>query len=140
METKRSFLLSLIIPGVIAVALAIILIISISSEDSENKIGKIIGTIVAVILIYLVAVQLIWNEGIVSDIFMFFMVKPFSRLGLIFELSLDGIIWLITVKLILAILGGIISVLVALFGIGICMVFAPFTFPFALKETLKDIV
>ena len=58
--------------------------------------------------------------------------KGFTMPGLIFELSLDGIIWLITVKLLLSILSLLLSVGWFLLVVAFGSIFAVFTFPFAL--------
>ncbi len=138
-ETKKGFILTMIIPAVIAIIAAVLATVSIAGGESSTKTKDIIISLVIAILLYLVSVQVIWCEGPIFDIFTFFMVKPFSRLGLIFELSLDGILWFIVVKIGLALLGAIISILVALLGIAICMVVSPFSFPFALKSAIWGI-
>lgn len=92
-----------------------------------------------------VGIALALGYVVLADIFMAFSdemtfasdvfaasIKGFSMPGVIFELSLDGIIWLITVKLLLSILSIILSVgwfvLVLAFGTLVSAI----TFPFAL--------
>ncbi len=60
-----------------------------------------------------------------------------SMPGVIFELSLDGILWLITVKLLLWILGIILAVICAAFGIVLGFVCSFFVYPFALIKNIK---
>lgn len=71
------------------------------------------------------------EDTLTNDIF-YASIRGFSMPGLIFEFDLDGIIWFITVKLLLSILSILLSVgwfvLVVAFG----SIFAIFTFPFAL--------
>ena len=80
--------------------------------------------------------QAFWGD-FVDDCLDFFR-RSFEMPGLIFELDLDGIIWFITVKLLLGILSGLLSVICYLFGVvftGVCSIF---TFPFAIvKERNK---
>lgn len=56
--------------------------------------------------------------------------------GLIFSLDLDGIIWFITVKLTLAILGFIISALVFLLAITVGAILSVFVYPFAIRKNI----
>ena len=73
------------------------------------------------------------EDTITNDIF-FASIRGFTMPGLIFELNLDGIIWFLTVKLLLSILSILLSVgwfiLVVSFG----SIIAFFTFPFALAR------
>ena len=57
--------------------------------------------------------------------------------GLIFELSLDGIIWLLTVKLLFWILGGLVSILCFILAIALGLAISIFVYPFALSKNLK---
>jgi len=57
--------------------------------------------------------------------------------GLIFELSLDGIIWLLTVKLLFWILGGLVSILCFILAIILGLAISIFVYPFALSKNLK---
>ena len=57
--------------------------------------------------------------------------------GLIFELSLDGIIWLLTVKLVMWILGIIIAALFGILGIIFGALISIFVYPFALYKNIN---
>jgi hypothetical protein len=59
--------------------------------------------------------------------------------GLIFTLDLDGIIWLLTVKLIFWILGFILAALCGVLAIGLGLVVSLFVYPFAIIKNIKDI-
>ncbi len=124
--------------GIIAVILAVVSVVALLSGESDNTFGDICFALAGILLLYLAVVQIFWDASPVVDIFEAFMTKPFSGLGLIFELSIDGIIWFIVVKLSLAILGFILSVLIAILGILICMLVAPFSFPFALISMIRE--
>lgn len=58
--------------------------------------------------------------------------------GLIFELDLEGILWLLTVKLFLFILGVIGSILLFILALVVCGALAIFVFPFALHWTFSN--
>lgn len=55
--------------------------------------------------------------------------------GLIFSLDLDGIIWLITVKVLFFILGILLVIGAVVLATALCMVLAVFTFPFAVYRS-----
>lgn len=82
-------------------------------------------------------IQVFWEDSVVTDIFFFFL-KSFRMPGVIFTLDLDGLIFLLLVKIGGAILGAILSVLVFLFGLLFTPVAAVFILPFAaIKRTLE---
>lgn len=105
---------------------------------TQKNYGVAFGVSFAVLAFgFLLVSQICW-EGTVSDVFEFFC-RSFRMPGLIFDLSLDGIIWFITVKLALGILSIILSVIVFLFGCVISAVISAFTFPFCITSELKDL-
>lgn len=75
-------------------------------------------------------IQVFWEDSVVTDIFFFFL-KSFRMPGVIFTLDLDGIIFLILVKIGGAILSAILSVIVFLFGLFFTPVTSLFILPFA---------
>lgn len=75
-------------------------------------------------------IQVFWEDSVVLDIFLFFF-KSFKLPGVIFTLDLDGLIFLILVKLGGAIITGLLSVLVFLFGLFFTPVASVFILPFA---------
>ena len=58
--------------------------------------------------------------------------------GVIFEFSLDGIIWLLTVKLLLWILGIMLAAATTILGAVLGMVVSPFVYPFALQKSFVN--
>ena len=75
-------------------------------------------------------IQVFWEDSVVLDIFTFFL-KSFSFPGVIFTLDLDGILFLIFVKLLGAIICTLLSVIVFLFGLLFTPVASVFILPFA---------
>lgn len=57
--------------------------------------------------------------------------------GLIFTLDLDGIIWLLTVKLLFWILGLVLALLCGALAIALGLVLSVFVYPFALYKNIK---
>lgn len=95
----------------------------------------LVGLAIAFVVSYIVCADIFSaftdEDTFTNDIF-FASFKGFTMPGVIFELDLDGIIWFITVKLLLSILSLALSVfwfaLVVLFGSFVAF----FTFPFAI--------
>ena len=58
--------------------------------------------------------------------------------GLIFTLDLDGIIWLITVKLLFWVLGLLIAILFGILAIALGLLLSVFVYPFALVKNIRN--
>ncbi|MDE6790940.1 MAG: helix-turn-helix domain-containing protein, partial [Clostridia bacterium] len=82
-------------------------------------------------------IQVFWEDSVVPDIFFFFL-KSFTLPGVIFTLDLDGIIFLILVKIGGAILCAILSVIFFLFGLLFTPIASIVILPFAaIKRALE---
>ncbi len=126
-ETERTRFNRSWIWGGVAGGVTALLFIILPLVAGENL---LFGGLAFAVMAFTFTTQCFWGE-LVSDIFFFFC-KSFRMPGVIFTLDLDGIIWLITVKLFLAILSGLLSVLLFLFGLVFTLVFSLFAFPFSL--------
>jgi transcriptional regulator with XRE-family HTH domain len=58
--------------------------------------------------------------------------------GLIFELSLDGLIWLLTVKLLFWVLGILLGIVCGLLAITVGLVVSLFVYPFAIVKNFRN--
>ena len=58
--------------------------------------------------------------------------------GLIFTLDLDGIIWLITVKLLFWVLGFLLATLFGILAIALGLLLSVFVYPFALVKNIRN--
>ena len=58
--------------------------------------------------------------------------------GLIFTLDLDGIIWLITVKLLFWVLGFLLAILFGILAIALGLLLSVFVYPFALVKNIRN--
>ena len=58
--------------------------------------------------------------------------------GLIFTLDLDGIIWLITVKLLFWVLGFLIAILFGILAIALGLLISVVVYPFALTKNIRN--
>lgn len=127
-ETKKSYLIGGIAGGVALIALLIALLVT----DPLGVGVSIVLALVGGIVVFSFLTQMFWDDSAVQNIFeMAF--HSFRMPGVIFSLDIGGIIFLITVKILLAILGAIASVLLFIF---VGLVFTPLAsiiiFPFAL--------
>lgn len=121
-----------------AVACVIACIVFLSSYFVSPSPDGLLGTIILIVGAFTMTSTIIW-DGVVADFFFFFCRSFKSPFGLIFELSLDGILWLITVKLALWILCGILSILFFILGLFLTLFFSICAFPFCLIKRIKEI-
>lgn len=129
---KRSFIFA----PIIAIAVLVIgLIITVPMEDTKYT---VFALILGVLTFPFVSCLFLMNNpviSIVSKIWSWGMVKfP----GLIFSLDLDGIIWLLTVKLLFWIIGFVLSITFLTMGVALGMVLSVFIYPFALRNSYKN--
>lgn len=121
-----------------AVAFVIGCIIFLSTYFATPDQNSLLGTILLCIGSFTLTSTIIW-DGVVADFFFFFCRSFKAPFGLIFELSIDGIIWLITVKLALWILCGILSIAFFILGFFLSILFSIVAFPFCLGARIKEI-
>lgn len=81
-------------------------------------------------------IQLFMPDSVVFDILCFF-IKSFKMPGVIFSLSLSGIVSLICIKICFGIISGLLSIFVFLFGLAIAFVVSAFAFPFTTIKYIK---
>lgn len=132
LQRKRSF-----IWGGLITALILAITLGVSLNTTEN-IGTIIGTAVTAALFFPFLSCLFLENNFIEDLFTGISSWSIKMPGLIFSLDLDGIIWLLTVKLALWVLGGIISVACFLLAIVVCLALSVFVYPFALSKNIKS--
>ena len=117
-------------------AAALFIALGISCKD----IGSTIFWIVIGVMSFTFVSCLILGNGTVLSILEEINSWAFVSLpGLIFELSLDGIIWLLTVKLLFWILGLILGVICAILSVIVSVVVSVFVYPFSLYKNFKGI-
>ncbi len=77
------------------------------------------------------------DNNFIWDVISWISTRSISMPGVIFSLDLDGIIWLITVKLGLFLLSAVISIALFLLAIALGLVLSIFVYPFALVKSIK---
>ena len=130
-ETKKSFIIGGVLGGVaLLVFLIAFLVVKPFGEEAAGV--SVVLAILGGVAAFTFFTQMFWDDSTVQNFFGFF-IRSFRMPGVIFTLDIGGIIFLITVKILLAVLGAIASVLFFLLG---GLVFTPiasvFIFPFAL--------
>lgn len=128
-EAKSDFIKGIVWGAIAAVASIIILIIL--------ELG-VLASIAVGIVLFLFITQERWDVGVASDVFDFFTRTFRAPFGFIFDLSLDGIIWLLTVKLVLWIICAILSILWFLIGLVIIIPVTVIGWPFALVAKIRE--
>lgn len=114
--------------GLAAVALIVIGIVT-----SNVAVCCVLG-----ILAFTLISCLILNNNFVGDMVAEIFSWGFVRMpGLIFTLDLDGIIWLLTVKLLFWILGFVLAALCGILAIALGLVVSLFVYPYAIYKNVK---
>ena len=131
-DFKKSMIIPAVIVGIIAVALMIIAFVN--GAGAASLLYLPLG-----FFVWLPIPQICCDAAPVADIFDGTCGKTIRMPGVIFELSIDGVIWAILVKIALWLLSAILGLLLSAAGYIICMVVAPFSFLPAMKSEWRDI-
>lgn len=93
----------------------------------------LIGALVLAVISFTFSSCLILNNNFILDLVANVSSWGFVKMpGLIFTLDLDGIIWLVTVKLLFWILGIILAILTFILAIVLGCIFSVFVYPYAI--------
>lgn len=79
------------------------------------------------------------DESFVGEMWTNMISWSFHAPGVIFELDLDGIAWLIAVKLLFWLIGALFAIVAFLFGTAVGFLFAPFAVIYDFRENAKTI-
>ena len=101
-------------------------------KDPTNVGYTLGGMTIVLVFGYPFVAQLFW-DGVIVEIVMFGG-KVVGMPGVIFDLDLDGIIFLIVVKILFAVIKFLIWLVTFLAAAVVAMIISPFTFPFALRK------
>ena len=127
---------SFIIGGLVAVAmLGYGIYTLISDGDSSIGGGCAVGSLFAFTLISCLFLGNNFIGDVVETVFGWgFVQMP----GLIFTLDLDGILWLLTVKLIFWLIGFALAILFGIFAILLGAILSVFVYPFAIVKNFRS--
>ena len=122
--------------GIVAMVIGAVICFSLYGDGSI----QLFGAICFPLGLFTMLAQIIWGNFI-CEVFLFFCRSFKVPFGFVFELSLDGILWLLTVKLALWIICGVLSILFFVLGViftaFLSLVVFPFTLPHCIKEMKK---
>lgn len=131
-QRKKSF-----IWGSVAALIGILLTVLVATS-TETESGFVAFGIVVSVLFFPFISCLILQNNFVGEMFESICDWGFVNMpGVIFDLDLDGIIWLITVKLFLWVLGILLAVITFLLGVMVGLVVSIFAYPFAISKSVK---
>ncbi len=105
---------------------------------SSGNYATLLGLGIVGVLAFMMITCLILDNNFVSDMMESIWNWGWEAPGLIFTLDLDGILWLITVKLLFWIIGKILSLLCAILALVLGLALSPFAFPFAIREAISE--
>ena len=101
--------------------------------------GNILPMIIIALTGFTLVSCLILGNNFVGDMIAEIFSWGFVRFpGLIFTLDLDGIIWLITVKLLFWVLGFLIAILFGILAIALGLLISLVVYPFALAKNIRN--
>ena len=116
-----------------------IITLSLISAIRSSDFSSLAFWIVVGVLSFTLISCLILNNNFVGEMLLEIFSWGFVRMpGLIFTLDLDGIIWLLTVKLLFWILGIVLAILCGALAIVLGLVVSLFVYPFALYKSIND--
>lgn len=92
---------------------------------------RVLSSALAGYAVFAAVAQCLW-ETYLLDVFVWFVSRTVQFPGIIFSFDLDGLAFLIVMKLLFAALGFLFGVLMAVLGIGVCLVLGFVSFPFSL--------
>lgn len=135
MVSKKRRIHAYVWSGIVAaLVLAFFLIGYLGSETGEGLLLVIIPPVCAFALASCLILGNNFVGEMIAEIFSWGFVK---MPGVIFELDLDGIIWLLTVKLLFWVLGILLALLCGLLAVLLGAVVSVFVYPFALYKAYR---
>lgn len=97
-----------------------------------------IGSVIFAVTVFTLVSCLILRNNFIGEMMVEIFSWSFVRMpGLIFTLDLDGIIWLLTVKLLFWILGFALGLFLGILAIVLGLAVSVFVYPFALYKSYK---
>lgn len=129
-KERKQILIRFIIGAVIGVLGLILFIISAATAEPNPDITKrelMITSIVLGLMFLTFITQMIYNSWL-REMLVGYIGKTYRMPGIIFNLSISGVVWLIIVKILFALIGILLSLIVFLFGLALTFVISPITY------------
>ena len=131
---KRRFIWSTAVASIVA---AIIFFSSLSSLIADFTFSYLIASVVITYIVF-AFVSCLFYDCFVQEVVVDWFGKSFHAPGLIFSFDLDGLLWLIFMKLFFFVLGILLGIAAAIIGIALGLICAPFVFPFVMRRLRND--
>lgn len=129
-KQKHHRTLAAVIGGIVSALFLLIAVIGLISDFSTGMLFfTLIGTYVVFAFVFC-----LFYDCIVQDVVLDWFDKSIHWPGLIFTFDLDGILWLIGMRILFFVLGVIFGIITGAIGIMLGLLFAPFAFPFVIKK------
>ena len=129
-KQKHHRTLAAVIGGIVSALFLLIAVIGLISDFSTGMLFfTLIGTYVVFAFVFC-----LFYDCIVQDVVLDWFDKSIHWPGLIFTFDLDGILWLIGMRILFFVLGVIFGIITGAIGITLGLLFAPFAFPFVIKK------
>ena len=122
--------------GILAALVAVLAVVIGLSYTTLSTGVVVVLAIVAAYGMFAMVFQCFF-DGYVLEILDFF-TRSFNMPGFIFSLDLDSIVWMITTKILLGFLLGVLSAMIFLVGVLVAVFCSLFTFPFAMKKNFDE--
>ena len=118
------------------IAAALLIALGIYQSAQNQSTGSLITFIVLGVIAFAFISCLILDNNVVGEVVVDIWSWGFVKLpGLIFTLDLDGIIWLLTVKLLFWVIGFSLALVCGGISIGLGLLLSVFVYPFALYKS-----
>ena len=124
---------SFVWPAILAIVLIAISITRFVAGDTNLGLGLLIGGILG----YFFLADFILFNNVVPEVWVGIASKTVHLPGVIFSADLDGVIFLIVMKIFLMILGFLAGIALIILATGIAGIISPFVYPVALSRSLK---
>ena len=136
-ESNRRRLLLSIFLGILAFAISFGIFAFVATHSDDTATMFVVGSIFSVAMFTMVSCFILDNN-FVFDLFTDIAGWSIHFPGIIFSFDLEGLKFLILMKLLFAVIGIIISVLAFIFALVLCGFLSLFTYPFALYKNIKN--
>ena len=122
--------------SVASIAAIIVASILIADMVGNFSVSSLVGALIFTYVIFSF-VSCLFYECVVQDLVADWFSKSINLPGLIFSFDLDGIIWLIGMKLLFWVIGLLFGIICAIIGIILALICAPFVFPFVMRNVKR---
>ena len=120
------------------IAAVVFLIISLCAVPRDNLATYIVIAVCGTYAVFATVAQCLWDSYL-TDVFLWFIERTIRFPGIIFSFDLDGLIFLVVMKLLFAAIGFLFGLAMAVLGIFVTLFLGFFSFPFALIRKNKEI-